>query len=148
MKNKKNARECKIELVDTLDIGIEIKVAEISFSEEIKPPKEKYSRAKVKEETRNKIKDWEERKIMAKISQKQRVIKYIKDFGSITTFQAYSDLGVTRLSAVMYNKKKDGIKVKTETEKGKNRYGEDTYFARYSFLERDEEIMNLIPTIY
>ena len=85
---------------------------------------------------------------MAKISQKQRVIKYIKDFGSITTFQAYSDLGVTRLSAVMYNIKKDGIKVKTETGKAKNRYGDSTCFARYSFVEQNEEIMNLIPTIY
>ena len=85
---------------------------------------------------------------MAKISQKQRVIKYIKDFGSITTFQAYSDLGVTRLSAVMYNIKKDGIKVKTETGKAKNRYGEDTHFAIYSFIEQDEEIMKLIPSMY
>lgn len=55
-----NARECKIELVDTLDIGIEVKVAEISFSDEIKPPKEKFNRAKIKEETRSKIRDWED----------------------------------------------------------------------------------------
>ena len=54
------ARECKIELVDTLDIGIHINMAEISFSDEIKPPKEKFNRAKVKEETRNKIKEWED----------------------------------------------------------------------------------------
>ena len=49
------AREYKIELVDTLDIDIGVKFAEISFSEEIKPPKEKFNRAKVKQETRNKI---------------------------------------------------------------------------------------------
>ena len=58
------ARECKIELVDTLDIGIEIKMAEISFSDEIKPPKEKFNRAEIKRETRNKIRDWEERKMI------------------------------------------------------------------------------------
>lgn len=57
---KDNARECKIELVDTLDIGIEVKCAEISFSDEIKPPKEKFDRAKVKQETRNKIREWED----------------------------------------------------------------------------------------
>jgi hypothetical protein len=55
-----NARECKIELVNTLDIGIEVKCAEISFSDEIKPPKEKFDRAKVKQETRNKIREWED----------------------------------------------------------------------------------------
>ena len=54
-----NGRECKIELVDTLDISVDIKFAEISFSDETRPPKEKFNRAKVKEETRNKIKEWE-----------------------------------------------------------------------------------------
>ena len=54
------ARECKIELVDTLDIGVDIKFAEISFSDEIKPQKEKFNRAKVKQETRNKIREWED----------------------------------------------------------------------------------------
>lgn len=52
-----NARECKIEMVDTLDIGIEIKFAEISFSEEIKPPKEKFNRAKEKREFEKRIRD-------------------------------------------------------------------------------------------
>ena len=55
-----NGRECKIELVDTLDIGVEVKVAEISFSEEIRPPKEKFNRAKVKQKTMREIKDWED----------------------------------------------------------------------------------------
>lgn len=54
------ARECKIELVDTLDIDVSVKFAEISFSDEIKPPKEKFNRAKVKQETRNKFKEWED----------------------------------------------------------------------------------------
>ena len=58
------ARECKIELVDTLDINIHINTAEISFSDEIKPPKEKFNRAEIKRETRNKIRDWEERKMI------------------------------------------------------------------------------------
>ena len=53
------ARECKIELVDDLDIDCSIKFAEISFTDEIRPPKEKVNRAKVKQETRNKIRDWE-----------------------------------------------------------------------------------------
>ena len=52
-----NARECKIEMVDTLDIGIEIKFAEISFSEEIKPPKEKFNRAKEKREFEKRIRE-------------------------------------------------------------------------------------------
>ena len=34
---------------------------------------------------------------MARVTQKERIIKYIKDFGSITSFQAYADLGITQL---------------------------------------------------
>lgn len=57
-----NARECKIEFVDTLDIGIKINHTEISFSDEIKPPKEKFNRAKEKREFKKRIReDLEER---------------------------------------------------------------------------------------
>lgn len=41
------ARECKIQLVDEIDVDFEIKTAEISFSDEIRP-KEKFNRAKEK----------------------------------------------------------------------------------------------------
>lgn len=32
-----------------------------------------------------------------KPSQKERVMKYIEDFGSISSFEAYKDLGITHL---------------------------------------------------
>lgn len=32
-----------------------------------------------------------------KISQKQRIINYIRQFGSISSWEAYKDLGVTQL---------------------------------------------------
>ena len=85
---------------------------------------------------------------MARVTQKQRIIKYIKDFGSITSFQAYADLGITQLGARIDGLQKEGYKFKKQTEKSKNRYGEPVHFTRYSFIEQDEEIMNLIPTIY
>ena len=55
-----NARECKIELVDTLDIDIDINVAEISISNELEVHKVKFNRAKTKKETENLIKEWED----------------------------------------------------------------------------------------
>lgn len=51
-----NARECKIELVDTLDMGFEVKTAEISFSDERKP-KEKFNRAKEKRKFNERVKE-------------------------------------------------------------------------------------------
>ena len=60
MRNKNNARECKIELVDTLDIDLDINVAEISISNELEAHKVKFNRAKTKKETENLIKEWED----------------------------------------------------------------------------------------
>ena len=37
---------------------------------------------------------------MARRTQADRVLEYIQKFGSITTLQAFRDLGVTRLSAI------------------------------------------------
>ena len=54
---KANARECKIEMVDTLDIGIDIKFAEISFSGETKPSKQRFDRAKEKREFEKRIRE-------------------------------------------------------------------------------------------
>lgn len=72
---------------------------------------------------------------MGKITQKERIIKYIKDFGSITSFQAYADLGITQLGARIDGLQKDGYKFKKETENGTNRYGDAVHFTRYSFME-------------
>ncbi len=55
-----NARECKIELIDTLDIGIELNIAEISFSNELEVHKTKFNRQEMKRETKKLIKEWED----------------------------------------------------------------------------------------
>ena len=85
------------------------------------------------------------------MSQKQRVLNYINEFGSISPKEAFEDLGAYRLSAIIYDLKKDGHNIKTEIERSKNRYGETTHYARYSFVEQDkmiEENMNHIPMLY
>lgn len=70
-------------------------------------------------------------------SQKQMVLDYIREFGSITQLDAFKDLGVTRLAAKIFELKKDGHDIHTEREHGKNRFGHATRYARYSF-GRDE----------
>ena len=83
------------------------------------------------------------------MNQKQRILEHIQKHGSITQKEAWDLYGASRLSAIIYDlKNKDGYNIKTEMVKGKNRYGEPTCFGAYSFIEQDEEIMNLIPTIY
>lgn len=72
-----------------------------------------------------------------KIPQKQRVIDYINKFGSISSWEAYADLGITQLGARIDQLKKEGYNFKTEWESSKNRFGEKTDYKRY-YLENIE----------
>lgn len=65
------------------------------------------------------------------MTQCQRVLQYMADFGSITTLQAYNDLGVTRLASRIHDLKRMGYEIKRETASFKNRYGETCYCAVY-----------------
>lgn len=75
-----------------------------------------------------------ELKMHRKVSQCERIIKYIKDFGSITTWQAMEDLGVARLASRIYDLKCQGYKFKKNRVKTKNRYGERTYYDEYMLV--------------
>ena len=66
------------------------------------------------------------------MTQKELILKYLEDFGSITPMEAFADLGITRLAARISDMKKDGIEIKAESVKSINRYGKAVSFARYS----------------
>lgn len=61
---------------------------------------------------------------------KERVLNYIKTFGEITTFQAFQDLGCTRLSEYIRQLRLEYI-IKDEWITTTNRYGEKVQFKRY-----------------
>ena len=66
------------------------------------------------------------------MTHKERVLNYMQEFGSITSLDAFKDLGNTRLSASIWLLiHKDGIDIDSITETSKNRYGEDTHYSRY-----------------
>ena len=58
--------------------------------------------------------------LLEKIKEEDRIaygqIKYINDFGSITSYQAYADLGVTQLGTRIKELKAKGYEFKTEQE--------------------------------
>ena len=45
------------------------------------------------------------------MSQKERIISYMKTFGSITPVEAFADLGVMRLSARIFDIEQDGMTI-------------------------------------
>ena len=67
------------------------------------------------------------------VSQKSMVLDCMEEFGSITPIDAFRDLGITRLSAIVFNLKEEGHDIDKVIETGKNRFGNRTRYARYSF---------------
>ena len=63
--------------------------------------------------------------------QKMRTLQYLLDFGSISNYEAFEDLGITRVSARICELRKDGYPLISIPETRKNRYGETTHYTRY-----------------
>ena len=70
------------------------------------------------------------------MNQAEKILDYMERQGSITDVEAYTNLGVRRLGARIYDLKDRGVKIITETEIGKNRDGNTVHYARYR-LERE-----------
>lgn len=66
-----------------------------------------------------------------KLTQCDRIIRHLKDFGSITSKEAYDEYGIMRLASRITDLRKAGYEIDTETKTGKNRYGETTRYAVY-----------------
>ena len=73
------------------------------------------------------------------MNQCQRIVNYISKFGSITPFQAFADLGITKLATRISEMKKKGYVFNQEMITTKNRYGETCQFMQYSLVSEPEE---------
>ena len=69
------------------------------------------------------------------MKQTERILQYMRDFGSITQLEAIRDISCMRLGARIFDLKRDGYEIKKEMETSKNRYGEDTSYARYRLVD-------------
>ena len=82
-----------------------------------------------------------------KITQKDRILEYIRNFGSISSFEAYANLGITQLGARIDQLKKEGYEFKTEWESNTNRFGEKTEYKRYYLVDIIAENMEHITIL-
>lgn len=64
-----------------------------------------------------------------------RVLNHLTRFGCITSLEAFRDYGITRLSAIIYNLRKDGYIIDSQQVSCKNRYNKTVYFAKYCLME-------------
>lgn len=68
---------------------------------------------------------------MNKVTQKERVLDAMRNYGSISPWYAINNLGNTRLAATIFNLKKDGHTISSVTETGRNKFGDDIKYSRY-----------------
>lgn len=66
------------------------------------------------------------------MTQCDKILRHLKDVGSITPVDALRDYGCMRLGARIWDLKRMGHHIDMELETGENRYGEKTRYARYT----------------
>lgn len=65
------------------------------------------------------------------MTQTERVLDYLTQFGSITALEALRDLGIMHLSSRITELRRMGYPVERDMIEVKNRFGEKTRVARY-----------------
>ena len=69
------------------------------------------------------------------MTQNDMVLDYIQRFGSISSWEAFTDLGITRLSGRIFDLKQMGHSFERKDVTTKNRYGKSVTYARYTLKE-------------
>lgn len=71
-----------------------------------------------------------------KSTQCDKVLEYMKTFGSITQLEALHDIGCMRLASRISDLRQQGYPIGRRIKTSKNRYGDSVSFAEY-YLEED-----------
>ena len=67
----------------------------------------------------------------ATITQQERLLAYLKDYGSITKAEGHELLGIENVGGRIHDLRKEGYVIATKMQGGVNRYGEATRYAVY-----------------
>ena len=71
------------------------------------------------------------------MTQCERILRHLEDYGSITSGEAITEYGIYRLASRVSEMRKAGIPIEREMVKGKNRYGEPTSYAKYTLIRSE-----------
>ena len=72
-----------------------------------------------------------------KLSQKQKVLRHLKQIGSITPLDAFNDYAIMRLTSRICELKDEGYDIKSELISSQNRFGEKVSFSIYTLNEKN-----------
>lgn len=65
------------------------------------------------------------------MTQKERILRHLRDYGSISQLEALKEYGIMRLSSRVSELRAEGYPIRREMVSSKNRYNENTSYARY-----------------
>lgn len=71
------------------------------------------------------------------MNQREMILKWMTEYGSITPVDAMREFGCMRLASRISEIRKDGYDVRKVLEKNVNRFGDTVRYARYSFVEKE-----------
>ena len=72
-----------------------------------------------------------------KLTQCDKVLEYMRRYGSITQLEALRDIGCMRLASRISDLRYQGYAIGRRMKTSKNRDGDDVYFAEYYLIEED-----------
>lgn len=70
-----------------------------------------------------------------RITQRDRVLQYIQEHGSITAYDAFAYIGCTQVATRIKELKGMGYKFRKERVFKKNKYGDPTHYDKYFLVE-------------
>lgn len=74
------------------------------------------------------------------MTQCERILRHLKDYGSITSMTAITEYGILRLASRINDLKRKGYPIISETKTGKNRYDESTHYKVYKLVEKEGNV--------
>lgn len=86
----------------------------------------------------------EEEKKVEKKTQRNEVLRHLKENGSITSWEAIKEYGATRLSAIIYDLRHYyDLEIKNERVEFTNRYGTKSSYVKYILVDRDTDLTDI-----
>ena len=75
---------------------------------------------------------------MARKTQTDAVLEWLQTGAGITSLDAFKELGVTRLSAIIFNLRRQGYDIEAENVRVRNRFGNTVTVAKYYLKDSTE----------
>ena len=77
---------------------------------------------------------------MAKLTQCDRILRHMNDYGSISSLEAMTEYGIMRLASRINDLKGMGYPILSERVTGKNRYEEATSYSVYRLANKEVKL--------